>query len=113
MPTVAFDLPDRPDRLTDVGVAAWAEAVTIPSYLPEPPSRYPAYLDRRVYQGSSGRVYPLPFHDRIAETPTPHRWQGLHLENAYLRVLVLPELGGRISWRSTSAPALRCSTPTR
>ncbi len=91
-----LDLPDRPERLAETDVAAWAEPVTIPSYLPEPASRYPAYLDRRVYQGSSGRVYPLPFHDRIAESPSPHRWQGLHLENAYLRVLVLPELGGRV-----------------
>ena len=26
----------------------------------------------------------------------PHRWVGLHLENAYVRLLMLPELGGRI-----------------
>ena len=29
----------------------------------------PAYLDRRVYQGSSGRVYPLPFLHQIADEP--------------------------------------------
>lgn len=77
-------------------MAAWAAPVVIPTYLPEAASRYPAYLDRRVYQGSSGRVYPLPFHDRISEACTAHSWLGLHLENSYLRVLVLPELGGRI-----------------
>jgi tetratricopeptide (TPR) repeat protein len=92
----AFDLPARPDRLSDAAVAAWEAPVVLPTYRPEPPSRYPAYLEQRVYQGSSGRVYPLPFHDRISETREPYRWQGLHLENAYLRVLVLPELGGRI-----------------
>ncbi|HEU5484507.1 MAG TPA: DUF5107 domain-containing protein, partial [Microlunatus sp.] len=43
-----------------------------------------------------GRVFPLPFHDRISETRTDHGWTGLHLENAYVRLLVLPELGGRI-----------------
>lgn len=77
-------------------MAAWAAPVTIPTYLPEAPSRYPAYLDRRVYQGSSGRVFPLPFHDRIQEARADRRWLGLHLENAYLRLLILPELGGRI-----------------
>lgn len=92
----ALDLPARPDRLADAPVAVWDAPVTLPTYLPTAPSRYPAYLDRRVYQGSSGRVYPLPFHDRIGETPEPHTWQGLHLENEHLRVLVLPELGGRI-----------------
>ena len=82
--------------MADLPVAVWSEAVVLPTYLPEEPSRYPAYLDRRVYQGSSGRVFPLPFHDRISETRKAHEWLGLHLENAYVRLLVLPELGGRI-----------------
>ena len=72
--------------------------MVLPTYLPEAPDRYPAYLDRRVYQGSSGRVFPLPFHDRISEIPADHTWTGLHLENEHLRVLVLPELGGRIQY---------------
>jgi tetratricopeptide (TPR) repeat protein len=96
VPNEVFPLPTRPDGLRTAAVAAWAAPVEIPTYLPEAPSRYPAYLDHRVYQGSSGRVYPLPFHDRISETAAAHRWQGLHLENEHLRVLVLPELGGRI-----------------
>ena len=82
--------------MADLPVAVWSEPVVLPTYLPEEPSRYPAYLDRRVYQGSRGRVFPLPFHDRISETRRAHRWLGLHLENAYVRLLVLPELGGRI-----------------
>ena len=91
-----FDLPARPDHLKDRPVAVWSAPVALPTYLPERPDRYPAYLDRRVYQGSSGRVFPLPFHDRISETRTTRQWVGLHLENSYLRLLVLPELGGRI-----------------
>jgi hypothetical protein len=50
-------------------------------------------------QGLSGIVgagLPAPFHDRISESRTARRWLGLHLENAYIRLLVLPELGGRI-----------------
>jgi tetratricopeptide (TPR) repeat protein len=91
-----FDLPPRPAHLADAEVAAWSAPIVLPTYLPTEPDRYPAYLDRRVYQGSSGRVFPLPFHDRISETPADHSWTGLHLENAYVRLLVLPELGGRI-----------------
>jgi tetratricopeptide (TPR) repeat protein len=90
------DLPARPASQADQPVAAWSAPVVLPTYLPEPPDRYPAYLDRRVYQGSSGRVFPLPFHDRISEHRTDRSWVGLHLENAYLRLLILPELGGRI-----------------
>jgi tetratricopeptide (TPR) repeat protein len=91
-------LPARPTRLAHADVAVWSEPVVLPTYLPDLPDRFPAYLDRRVYQGSSGRVFPLPFHDRISEDPVDHAWVGLHLENEYLRVLVLPELGGRIHY---------------
>ena len=54
------------------------------------------FLERRVYQGSSGRVYPLPFIDRIATSRTEHSWEALHIENEYLRLMILPEIGGRI-----------------
>ncbi len=54
------------------------------------------FLEKRVYQGSCGRVYPLPFTDRIAEQKTDRAWRAVWIENAFLRVLILPELGGRI-----------------
>lgn len=91
-----LELPDRPAALAARAVAAWREPVVVDTYLPDPPDRYPAYLDRRVYQGSSGRIYPLPFHERISPTKAPHRWDAIHLENEYVRLMVMPELGGRI-----------------
>ncbi len=54
------------------------------------------FLETRVYQGSSGRVYPIPFVDRIAETAVEQSWDAVHIENAYLRLMVLPQIGGRI-----------------
>jgi len=72
------------------------EAVVFPTYAPATPDRNPMFLEKRVYQGSSGRVYPLPFIDRIDEKPTPRAWDAVILENDYLYVMVLPELGGRI-----------------
>jgi tetratricopeptide (TPR) repeat protein len=54
------------------------------------------FLEKRVYQGSSGKVYPLPFTDRIAEKAADRTWKAVWLENEYLRVLILPEIGGRI-----------------
>ncbi|MFD6446270.1 DUF5107 domain-containing protein [Promicromonospora sp. NPDC060204] len=91
-----LDLPARPDDLAGRAAAAWEAPLTLTTYEPLPPDRFPAYLDRRVYQGSSGRVYPLPFHHQIADEPHPRDWQAVHLENEWLRVVVLPELGGRI-----------------
>jgi tetratricopeptide (TPR) repeat protein len=54
------------------------------------------FLEKRVYQGSSGRVYPLPVTDRIAEKPEPRAWDAVWIENEYLRIMILPALGGRI-----------------
>lgn len=78
------------------GAVAWRQPITIQTYEPDSPDRYPMFLERRVYQGSSGRVYPLPFTSRIASEPRPRVWDAIHLENEFLRLVVLPELGGRI-----------------
>ena len=90
-----FVLPPPPAELTGP-VKVWEQDVVIPTYLPLAPDRNPMFLERRVYQGSSGRVYPLPFYDRISEQPTDRAWQAVHLENEYVRLMVLPEIGGRI-----------------
>lgn len=91
-----IELPATPADQSGLAVAAWAEPVVIDTYEPDPPDHFPAYLDTRVYQGSSGRVYPLPFHERISPTKSPRLWSAIHLENKWIRIMVLPELGGRI-----------------
>lgn len=88
--------PDRQAEIAAGRAVAWSEPVEITTYEAAEPSRYPMYLDRRVYQGSSGKVYPLTFTEQIADEPVRRRWQAVHLENAYVRLMVLPELGGRI-----------------
>ncbi len=77
-------------------VKAWQEPITMFTFLPEKPDPNPMFLEKRVYQGSSGKVYPLPFIDRIATTGEDRAWQAIHLENEYLRLMILPEIGGRI-----------------
>ncbi|WP_158630245.1 DUF5107 domain-containing protein [Glycomyces terrestris] len=89
-------LPDAPAALAEQAVRAWREPVVIDTYAPGAPDRFPAYLDQRVYQGSSGAVYPLPFIDAVSREKTPRAWDAIHLENEYVRLMVLPELGGRI-----------------
>jgi len=88
-------LPHAPLELVGP-VKAWSEDTEILTYLPDEPDRNPMFLEKRVYQGSSGRVYPLPFIDRIATEPQMKMWKAIHLENEYLRVMILPEIGGRI-----------------
>ena len=77
-------------------VKAWRELVTIPTYEIGKAEKNPIFLEKRVYQGSSGVVYPYPVIESIADEPTPHEWKVVFLENEYLKVMVMPELGGRI-----------------
>ena len=77
-------------------VQARLTKIVLPTYLPAAPDKNPMFLEKRVYQGSNGKVYPLPFTDRIAEKPVDREWQAIWIENEFLRVLVLPEIGGRI-----------------
>src|SRR5258707_4646157 len=90
-----FELPETATNQTGP-VKAWSESVMIPTYRPMPPDKNPMFFEKRVYQGSSGRVYPLPFTDRIATEAVEHSWQALHLENEFIRLMVLPEIGGGI-----------------
>ena len=88
-------LPEAPPS-SGGAVKAWAEPVVMRTYLPRTPYGSPIFLEKRVYQGSSGRVYPLPVIDRIDTEPVDHAWQAVHLENEFLRLMILPEIGGRI-----------------
>ncbi|MEN6595342.1 MAG: DUF5107 domain-containing protein [Clostridiaceae bacterium] len=78
------------------GVRVWQEEITIPSYPTGTPDKNPVFLEKRVYQGSSGKVYPHPVIESIGDEPHDVTYQALCLENKYLFIMVLPELGGRI-----------------
>ncbi|CAN5463292.1 DUF5107 domain-containing protein [soil metagenome] len=88
-------LPDAPPSESGT-VKAWTEPVDMLSYAPAEPDKNPLFLEKRVYQGSSGRVYPLPVIDSVATVPQNRSWQAVHIENEFLRLMVMPELGGRI-----------------
>ncbi|WP_348267816.1 DUF5107 domain-containing protein [Edaphobacter paludis] len=88
-------LPTAPPSETEA-VKAWNEPVVLRTYNPAPPDPNPLFLEKRVYQGSSGRVYPLPVIDRIETEAIDQEWEAVHLENQYLRLMVLPQIGGRI-----------------
>ncbi|HEX4646392.1 MAG TPA: hypothetical protein VH598_12380, partial [Verrucomicrobiae bacterium] len=53
----------REDILKADAVQVRVEDLVIPTYMPAPPDKNPMFLEKRVYQGSSGKVYPLPFTD--------------------------------------------------
>src|SRR4026209_900379 len=72
----------------------WEAPLSIPTYELGPPNPYPALLDwqRRKWRP----VYPYPFLDSLTNKRTDKTYKAVYLENEYLRVSVLPELGGHV-----------------
>ena len=77
-------------------VKSWEEKITIPTYEAGVKDKNPMFLEKRVYQGSSGRVYPLPVIDKIANEKTDKEYLIVFLENEYIQIQIIPELGGKI-----------------
>lgn len=77
-------------------VSVWEENVTIPTYKVGKPNKNPMFLEKRVYQGSCGKVYPYPVIESISDEKEDMEYRAVYLENKYLKVMILPELGGRI-----------------
>ncbi|MFS0869093.1 DUF5107 domain-containing protein [Paenibacillus xylanilyticus] len=77
-------------------VRVWEEHVEIPTYGTGEPDKNPMFLEKRVYQGSSGRVYPHPVIDKIMDEKEMKSYRMTILENEYVRIEIMPEIGGRI-----------------
>jgi len=70
--------------------------ITIPTYGVGQPEHNPAFFEKRVYQGSCGKVYPVPFIDKVFDEPRNKSYDSVLLENSHVRLVMLPEIGGRI-----------------
>ncbi len=77
-------------------IKAWREIVTIPTYEVGKPEKAPMFLEKRVYQGSSGVVYPYPVIESMSDEKVDKDYLAIWLENDYIKVMILPELGGRV-----------------
>jgi len=77
-------------------VKAWRDKIIIPTYEIGGAEKYPVFLENRVYQGSSGVVYPHPVIEKISDKKINKEWDVIYIENDFLKIMVLPELGGRI-----------------
>jgi tetratricopeptide (TPR) repeat protein len=94
-------LNGRGERVMSLGresgpVRCWEEQVTIPTYPVQEADPNPMFLEKRVYQGSSGKVYPNPFTDRVALEKVDATYKAVFLENEFVQLMLLPEIGGRI-----------------
>ena len=87
-------LPQTTHAATPVKV--WEEDVVIPTYLAGPPDPNPMFYFGRAYQGAEGRVYPYPLYDKLTGKKVDKTYKMVYLENEYIKIGILPEIGGRI-----------------
>ncbi len=77
-------------------VEAYRQKLVIPTYELGKPETNPVFFEKRVYQGSSGKVYPVPFIDKVYDYKVDKNYDAAILENEFIKLVMLPEIGGRI-----------------
>lgn len=70
--------------------------LVLPTYEIGPPDANSIFFTGRVYQGAQGHIYPYPLYDILTDTLTDQEYNALYLDNEYVNVCVLPQMGGRI-----------------
>jgi tetratricopeptide (TPR) repeat protein len=80
----------------DSTVRIWEEPLIIPTYEVGIPDPNPRFYAGRAYQGAQGRIYPYPMLDRLTDNRKDISYNAVYLENEYIKICVLPEIGGRI-----------------
>ncbi len=71
-------------------VSAYEKEITIPMWAVSPPRVHPTYLD------GERRIYPYPMLDLLTDKKADKKYRAVFLENEYVQVLILPEIGGRL-----------------
>ena len=77
-------------------VSVRVEETIIPTYVAGVADKNPMFLENRVYQGSSGVIYPHPIVESVSCEKTDVSYTAIFLENRYLEIMLLPGLGGRV-----------------
>ncbi len=78
-------------------VQASVRTITIPTYVGAEYEKLPMFAENRVHQRSSGNPYPHPVINRVRRDDAVDKsYEAIVLENDFLYIVILPELGGRI-----------------
>ncbi len=84
------------DIVMSIKVRVERKPLVLPTYRVGEPEKNPLFFEKRVYQGSSGKVYPVPFIDKVYDTPEPVQYDAIEMDNGIINMTLLPEIGGRI-----------------
>jgi hypothetical protein len=77
-------------------VSVSEQDAVIPTFEAGPPEPSPMFYFGRQSQGAEGRVYPYPLYDTLTHRKVDKAYRLVVLENEYVRVGILPAIGGRL-----------------
>jgi len=80
----------------DSRVRLWEEDLVLPTYQAGDPDPSSIFYTGKIYQGAQGRVYPYAMLDILTDNRIEKTYRAVYLENKYLKLSVLPEIGGRL-----------------
>lgn len=83
-------------KSTTTSVKIWEEPLTLPTYFANAAEESPVFFENKSYQGASRVAYPYPVQDNLSMVKGEKTYQALYLENEYIKLCVLPEIGGRL-----------------
>jgi len=70
--------------------------LVLPTYEVGKPNVNPIFFTGRVYQGAQGHIYPYQLVDILTDKKVDKTYNAIYLDNEYVKVCVLPDIGGRI-----------------
>ena len=77
-------------------VRIWEGTIDLPTYRVNAPEKAPLFARDFAYQRAKRWVYPYAMNDNPTYTRVDSTHRALFLENDYLKVCVLPDIGGRL-----------------
>jgi tetratricopeptide (TPR) repeat protein len=113
---VSFLMAFAPIGITCFGqVRVWEEELTLPTWLIDSPEVNPTF----AWSSTRQEVYPYPYKETLTNKKSEATYRACWLENEYIKVLILPDIGGRLHgaqdktngynffyWQPTIKPAL-------
>ena len=77
-------------------VKVWQEPLVLKSYIVEKPDPNPRFYEGTGHQGVQRHAYPYPMSDVLTDDFEDKSYQTFYLENEYIKISVIPNMGARI-----------------
>ena len=105
-------LPRHVDADQPQPVRISEEPLVIPTYQVGPADPHPMFYMNESYQGAQKRIYPYALQDHLIHERKDQTYTSLRLENEFVQLCVLPEIGWPTVLRDRQDERLRFLLPS-